>query len=215
MTLKKRSQAQTAFRVEEILQAEAKGILAIPKDNPYAEVVKALHRSHKKHGKIIVTGVGKAGDVGRKIVSTFNSTGLSAVFLSPLDARHGDLGVIGKHDVLFLISNSGKTSEIVELVTLVETLSPTVNTVCLTSRADSPLARASDYVLTTGCTSEVCPLGLTPTTSVITMLAVADIVTVLSMEARNYSPREYHLRHHSGYLGKKAKTMAKKQPSKK
>lgn len=214
MSQKKRTTVNGVNRVEEILRAEADGILAIPKDNPYAEVVKALHRSHKKHGKIIVTGVGKAGDVGRKIVSTFNSTGLSAVFLSPLDARHGDLGVVGKHDVLFLISNSGKTSEIVELVTLVEKMHPEINTVSLTSTKNSPLAQASDYALVTGCTSEVCPLGLTPTTSVLTMLAVADVLTVLSMEARRYTPKEYHLRHHSGYLGKKAKTMAKKQSSK-
>ncbi len=206
--MKKKSGTRTSERIDKILRSEAAAIVAIPRENPYEEVVKALHRAHRAHGKIIVTGVGKAGDVGRKIVSTFNSVGLSAVFLSPLDARHGDLGVVGKHDVLFLVSNSGKTSEIVELVELVEKLHPEIDTVCLTSRKDSPLARASDYALITGCTSEVCPLGLTPTTSVITMLAVADVVTVLSMEERSYTPDEYHLRHHSGYLGKKAKKLA-------
>lgn len=206
--MKALNKAQVAARAREVLESEAASLLAIPINNPYAEVVTALHRAHKKNGKIVVTGVGKAGDVGRKIVSTFNSTGLTSVFLSPLDARHGDLGVVGKCDVLLLISNSGKTTEIVELVKLVEKLHPEVTTVCLTSAPRSPLARASDLTLSTGCVGEVCPLGLTPTTSVITMLAVADILTVLSMEARNYSSAEYHLRHHGGYLGAKARRLA-------
>ncbi len=197
--------------IDAILQAEAAGILAIPRDNPYQKVLNAIHASAKKHGKLIVTGTGKAGDVGRKIVSTFNSTGVSAVFLSPLDARHGDLGVVGKNDVIFLISNSGKTNEVVELVELVRRMHPHIQTVCLTARPDSPLALAADYVLDTGCRSEVCPLGLTPTTSVLTMLAVADILVVLSMRQRNYSPKEYYLRHHGGYLGSKAKRLAKKK----
>jgi arabinose-5-phosphate isomerase len=169
-----------------------------------------LHTTAGKHGKVVVTGVGKAGDVGRKIVSAFNSTGVSAVFLSPLDARHGDLGVIGAHDLLFLISNSGKTSEITELVTLARRLHPKIKTVCLTGNPRSPLARAADYVLATGNPKEVCPLGLTPTTSVLAMLAIADVLTVLSMKSRNYSPREYQLRHHGGYLGRKAKKLARK-----
>lgn len=197
-------------RVEEILKAEAKGVMSIPTDNPYLEVLKIFHSSIKKHGKIVVTGVGKAGDVGRKIVSTFNSTGLNSIFLSPLDARHGDLGVIGKNDTMLLISNSGKTNEIVELISLVHNMHPEIKTICLTANPKSPLAKESDHILSTECRAEVCPLGLTPTTSVITMLVVADILTVLSMEERGYSPEEYQLRHHSGYLGKKAKKMSGK-----
>lgn len=180
-------------RVSELLKIEAASILAIPSTNPYPQVLKAMHASIKKHGKIIVTGVGKAGDVGRKIVSTFNSTGLHAVFLSPLDARHGDLGVVGTHDLLFLISNSGKTKEIIELIALVKKIYPRIPIVCLTAHTHSPLARSSDYVLATGCNKEICPLGLTPTASVLTMLAVADVLTVLSMEERKYSPEEYYL----------------------
>ena len=200
----------SVHRVEEILESEAAGILAIPKDNPYQEVLRILHQTVKKRGKVVVTGVGKAGDVGRKIVSTFNSTGVSAVFLSPLDARHGDLGVVGPHDMLFLISNSGKTTEITELIELVKKVYRDVQTVCLTGNPKSPLAKTADYILDTGCRDEVCPLGLTPTTSVITMLAVADVLTVLSMEERGYSSKEYYQRHHSGYLGKKAKQMVQK-----
>jgi arabinose-5-phosphate isomerase len=197
--------------VAKILEAEARGVLGVPLDNPYEQVIALLHATAKAHGKVVVTGVGKAGDVGRKIVSAWNSTGISAVFLSPLDARHGDLGVIGAHDMLFLISNSGKTTEITELVALAHRLHPRIKTVCLTGNPRSPLARAADLVLATGNPKEVCPLGLTPTTSVLAMLAIADVLTVLSMTARRYSPADYQKRHHSGYLGSKAKKLAKKR----
>jgi len=201
---------KNASYVRRLLEAEAAAILCIPVDNPFDKVVVALHRTLKKHGKVVVTGVGKAGDVGRKIVSAWNSTGIPSVFLSPLDARHGDLGVIGPRDMLFLISNSGKTSEITELVRLARRLHPAITTVCLTGNPSSPLARAADHVLSTGNPKEICPLGLTPTTSVIAMLAIADVLTVLSMQRRQYSPAEYHLRHHGGYLGKKAKRLSKR-----
>jgi arabinose-5-phosphate isomerase len=196
--------------ISKILRQEAEAILAIPADNPYTQVVSLMHAARKKHGKVVVSGVGKAGDIGRKIVSTFNSTGVSALFLSPLDARHGDLGVIGPHDLLFLISNSGRTTEITELIALARRIHP-LKVVCLTGNPRGPLARAADFVLATGNPKEVCPLGLAPTTSAIAMLAIADVLTVLSMEARKYSPREYQLRHHSGYLGKKAKRIAKRK----
>lgn len=197
--------------IRQILETEAAGVLGVPLDNPFDKVIALLHATSKKHGKVVVTGVGKAGDVGRKIVSAWNSTGISAIFLSPLDARHGDLGVIGKHDLLFLISNSGKTSEITELVALARRLHPKIKTICLTGNPTSPLAKAADYTLRTGNPKEVCPLGLTPTTSVLAMLAIADVLTVLSMQSRRYSPAEYQKRHHGGYLGKKAKKMAKKR----
>ena len=199
---------RTDIEVARLLEAEAAGILNIPLDNPYQQVIALLHATAKRHGKVVVTGVGKAGDVGRKIVSAWNSTGISAVFLSPLDARHGDLGLIGAHDMLFLISNSGKTTEITELVHLARRLHPNIKSVCLTGNPRSPLANAADLVLSTGNPKEICPLGLTPTTSVLAMLAIADVLTVLSMKSRKYSAAEYQKRHHSGYLGKKAKKMS-------
>ena len=196
--------------IKKILEAEAAGVLSVPLDNPFDKVVRLLHQTAKAHGKVVVTGVGKAGDVGRKIVSAWNSTGVPSIFLSPLDARHGDLGVIGPKDLLFLISNSGRTTEITELITLARRLHPRIKVVCLTGNPASPLARASGLVLATGNPKEVCPLGLTPTTSVLAMLAIADVLTVLSMQSRRYSATEYHKRHHGGYLGKKAKKLSKK-----
>lgn len=191
--------------VSELLKLEADAILKIPSDNPFDAVARVLNACVKAKGHVVVSGVGKAGDVGRKISSTFNSTGVNSVFLSPLDAQHGDLGVIHDTSVLFVISNSGKTREILELVELSKRLHPKIKSVALTGDHRSPLAQVVDHVLYTGCPGEICPLGLTPTTSVIAMLAIADVVTVLSMKSRNFSSRDYAKRHHSGYLGKKAK----------
>lgn len=196
--------------IKEILDAEAEAVRNVPVTNPYQKVLTVIHKSQKQHGKLIVTGVGKAGDVGRKIVSTFNSAGISSAFLSPLDARHGDLGLIGARDVLFLISNSGKTNEITELIALARALHKQIKVICLTGNQTSPLAQSADYVLWTGNPKEVCPLHLTPTSSVLAMLAIADVLTVLSIEARNYTAAEYKKRHHGGYLGKKAKRILKK-----
>ena len=191
--------------IDSILEAEAEAILSLPKDNPYERVVELLGKTVKSRGHVVVSGVGKAGDVARKIASTFNSTGINSVFLSPLDAQHGDLGVIHDNSVLFLVSNSGKTREILELIALSKRLHPKLKTVALTGVKDSPVARASDLVLSTGCPKEVCPLGLTPTTSVIAMLALADVVTVLSMKSRKFTAKDYAKRRHGGYLGSKAK----------
>jgi arabinose-5-phosphate isomerase len=195
--------------VKEILYAESAAVMTVPTDNPYHEALDIIHATQKKHGRLVVSGVGKAGDVGKKIVSTFNSTGIPSLFLSPLDAKHGDLGVIGPNDALFLISNSGKTTEIVELVALAKNLHPKIKTICLTSNKASALGASVDVVLDTGNPKELCPFGLTPTTSVIAMLVVADILVVLSMKERDYTVAEYHKRHHGGYLGAKAKKMSK------
>lgn len=187
--------------IKKLLDAEAAAIQNVPLSNPFSKVLREIHKSQKQHGKLIVTGVGKAGDVGRKIVSTFNSAGISSVFLSPLDARHGDLGLIGERDVLFLISNSGKTNEITELIILARALHSKIKIICLTGNQNSPLAQGADYVLWTGSPKEICPLNLTPTSSVLAMLAIADVLTVLSIELRKYTAAEYKKRHHSGYLG--------------
>lgn len=193
--------------IHTILKTEAEAILSLPADNPYDQVVQLLGKTVKARGHLVVSGVGKAGDVGRKIASTFNSTGVNSVFLSPLDAQHGDLGVIHDNSVLFVISNSGKTREILELITLAKRMHPRLRTIALTGDKKSPVAQASDLVLSTGCPKEVCPIGLTPTTSVIAMLALADVLTVLSMKARKFTARDYAKRHHGGYLGTKAKKL--------
>src|SRR5690606_17654864 len=120
---------------------------------------------HQKGGKVVVSGMGKAGQIGVNIATTFSSTGTPAVFLHPSEAQHGDLGIIQKNDILFVISNSGKTREICELEMLAKNLHPGIKMICLTGSRHSTLAENADVLLSTGEPKEICPLGLTPTTS--------------------------------------------------
>lgn len=110
----------------------------------------------------MTTGMGKAGQIAMNIATTFCSTGIPAVFLHPSEAQHGDLGILQENDLLLLISNSGKTREIVELTQLAHNLNPKLKYIVITGNADSPLARESDICLCTGHPDEVCALGMTP-----------------------------------------------------
>ncbi|MFO0995517.1 MAG: SIS domain-containing protein [Alphaproteobacteria bacterium] len=196
--------------VERILATESAAVAAIPRDNPYQAVTALIHgRCAGRGGKIVICGVGKAGEIGTRLASTFCSTGTPAIFLHPLEAAHGNLGVLQRQDVLFLISNSGKTREIVELVPLCRRLVKDVPIVSLTGDKDSRLARLADYVLHTGGPKEVCPLRLTPTTSMTVMGVIGHILVVLQMERLRFGERDYALRHHGGYLGVKARRRAR------
>ena len=160
---------------------------------------------HIKGGKVVISGMGKAGQIGVNIATTLSSTGTPAVFLHPSESQHGDLGIVQKNDVLILISNSGKTREIVELEVLVKRLYTDIKIIGLTGNLEGDLAKSSDVVLYTGAPEEVCPLGLTPTTSTTAMTVIGDVVIVLLMQKIGFSKEEYAKRHHSGYLGSKAR----------
>jgi arabinose-5-phosphate isomerase len=192
--------------IQKIINAESTAILNIPLGNPYSEIINLINeRVHLNRGKLICSGMGKAGQIALNIATTFSSTGTCAVYLHPSEAQHGDLGVLRENDVLLLISNSGKTREIVELITLAKNLHPEIPIICITGKTDSPLAQQSDYVLHTGNTQEVCPLGLTPTVSTTVMTVIGDILVVLLMEKIGFTKEQYSLRHHSGYLGEKSR----------
>ncbi|MDE7467674.1 MAG: SIS domain-containing protein, partial [Muribaculaceae bacterium] len=136
--------------------------------------------------------------------TTFAATGTPAVWLHPSEAQHGDLGVLQPNDVMLLISNSGKTTEIVDLVELARGLYPDMPFIVITGKADSPLAAVADAVLATAPADEVCPLGLTPTTSTTMMTVIGDVLVVAVMKAIGFTREQYALRHHGGYLGRKA-----------
>jgi arabinose-5-phosphate isomerase len=193
-------------KIEDVLRAEARAVAAIPVTEAYEKTIDLLHRQvHEKEGKIIVSGMGKAGQIADNIATTFSSTGSPAVFLHPSEAQHGDLGMIMKNDVLLLISNSGKTREIIELITLARALYNTIPVVLITGNPESDLCRDADLVLFTGKPEEVCPLGLTPTTSTTTMTVIGDVLVVLLMERIGFSAADYAKRHHGGYLGQKSR----------
>jgi arabinose-5-phosphate isomerase len=192
--------------IRAILQKEAEAIRSIPVSQQYHEVVEMIvERVHRHGGKIIASGMGKAGHVANHIATTFSSTGTPALFLHPSEAQHGDLGVVRENDILLVLSNSGKTREILELVDLTHVLHPGIPVVIITGNPDGPLARQSELVLFTGNPEEVCPLGLTPTTSATTMAVIGDVLVVLTMTKIGFTPTDYARRHHGGYLGEKSR----------
>lgn len=193
-------------RIREILESEASAIRAIPLSEDYRRVVELIYeRVHQRGGKVIASGMGKAGHVANHMATTLSSTGTPALFLHPSEAQHGDLGVIRKNDLLLLLSNSGKTREILELVELTHALYSEIPVVIVTGNPDGPLSKKSDLVLFTGGPPEVCPLGLTPTTSATVMAVIGDVLVVLLMERIGFTSQEYAKRHHGGYLGQKSR----------
>ena len=133
--------------------------------------------------------------------------------MHPSDSQHGDLGVVQKNDVLLLISNSGKTREIIELVQLAGNLYPNLPLIVISSNPESELAKNADVFIFTGNPQEVCPLGLSPTTSTTVMTVIGDILVVMMMKKINFTAEDYAKRHHGGYLSEKSRN-AVKMPSK-
>lgn len=196
-------------RIKALLKHEAEAIKNIPVNESYQEAVELIYeRVHVKKGKLISSGMGKAGQIAQNIATTFSSTGTPAVFLHPSDAQHGDLGVIQENDVLLLISNSGKTREILEIVNLAGKLYH-LPLIIITGNPNGDLAEQADVILSTGNPDEVCPLGLTPTTSTTTMTVIGDILVVLMMEKIGFTVSDYAKRHHGGYLGWKSRNSIK------
>jgi Predicted sugar phosphate isomerase involved in capsule formation len=192
--------------MRQILAAESAAVASIPVSDEYARAVEAIvERVHRAGGKLVTSGMGKAGQIAMNIATTFSSTGTPAVFLHPAEAQHGDLGILRPDDIMLLISNSGKTREIVDLISLARPLCPDMKFIVITGDPDSLLAREGDIVLLTGHQPEVCPLGLTPTTSTTVMTVIGDVLVVNVMEAIGFDRKAYALRHHGGYLGSAAR----------
>ena len=154
--------------------------------------------------------MGKAGQIAMNIATTFCSTGIPAVFLHPSEAQHGDLGILQENDLLLLISNSGKTREIIELTHLAHYLNPNLKFIVITGNTESPLAKEANVCLGTGNPEEVCALSLTPTTSTTTMTVIGDLLVVQTMKQTGFSTEDYAKRHHGGYLGEKSRGLCGK-----
>lgn len=195
-------------KIADIIDFEAKAVANIPISEDYQKAIEIIYeRVHQKNGKLVASGMGKAGQIALNIATTLSSTGTPSVFLHPADAQHGDLGVIQKNDVLLLISNSGKTLEILKLIELSNNLYQNLPKIVISGNPESVLANNADAFLYTGNPKEVCPLGLSPTTSTTVMTVIGDIIVSLMIEKIKFSPEDYAKRHHSGYLGEKSRKM--------
>jgi len=191
--------------IKDIVEREAHAILNIPIGDEYEKAVELIvQHVHVLNGKLITSGMGKAGQIAMNMATTFSSTGTPSIFLHPSEAQHGDLGILQKNDLFLLVSNSGKTREILELADLSRKLDPTLKYIVLTGNTDSPLARVADVVLATGSPEEVCALGLAPTTSTTVMNVIGDALVVETMKKIGFTVEDYNKRHHGGYLGQRS-----------
>jgi arabinose-5-phosphate isomerase len=188
-------------------EIEAEAVRKMPLEQcDFELMVCAIHSEvHKKGGKVVVSGMGKAGQVAHNLATTLSSTGTPAVYLHPGEAQHGDLGLIQRNDVLILISNSGRTKEVLELLDLSRHRFSTITVYGIIGDTSSPLAEKVLGFLTTGNPPEICPLGLTPTVSTTCMMVLGDLLVVSLMERIGLTRKEYATCHHSGYLGQRAK----------
>ena len=193
--------------MRDILDAESRAISQIPYTPDYDRAISLIiEHVHRRHGQLVTAGMGKAGQIALNIATTFSSTGTPAVNLHPSEAQHGDLGVLQPDDILLLVSNSGRTCEIIDLIALSKNLYPTIPIIVITGNPDSQLAKLADATLLTAPAPEVCPLGLTPTTSTTMMTVIGDILVVNVMRLTDFTKEQYALRHHGGYLGSKSRT---------
>jgi arabinose-5-phosphate isomerase len=198
--------------IRQIIAREAEAVRNIPVSDDYLKCTEIIYdRVHLRKGKLVTSGMGKAGQIALNIATTMSSTGTPAIFLHPSDSQHGDLGVIQENDVLLLVSNSGKTREILELIQLASRLYSDLPLIVITGDPGSELAAMADALLLTGKPEEVCPLGLTPSTSTTIMTVIGDILMVLMMNKIGFTSEDYAKRHHGGYLGHKSRQQASEQ----
>ncbi len=195
--------------IKAILEHEANAILNIPVNHAFEKAVELIyHHVHELKGKVVSSGMGKAGQIALNIATTLSSTGTPAVFMHPSEAQHGDLGIIQENDLLLLISNSGKTREIIELISLARNLYNHIPFILITGNPDTEIAKDAAVVLSTGNPKEVCILGLTPTTSTTVMTVIGDVLVVLLMKKIGFTSEDYAKRHHGGYLGHKSRSIS-------
>jgi arabinose-5-phosphate isomerase len=183
---------------QRVIRLEAEGLRALADglDRRFAEAVALLHRPE---GRIVVSGMGKSGHVGRKIAATLASTGSPALFVHPAEASHGDLGMIVGGDAVLALSNSGDTPELAGL--LAHTRRFGIPLVAITGRGDSQLGRAAEVLLLLPPVAEACPIGLAPTTSTTLQLALGDALAVALLERRGFTAEDFRVFHPGGRLG--------------
>jgi len=185
---------------KKVLRIEADAISSLI-DKIDENFLKAIDILLSCKGRVVVTGMGKSGIIGKKIAATLASTGTPALFLHPAEGVHGDLGMITKGDVLLAISNSGETEELNKILPIIKRLD--VKLISMTGGMNSTLAKASDVVLDVGVKEEACPLGLIPTASTTAALAMGDALSVTLLERKGFKEEDFAFFHPGGSLGKR------------
>lgn len=183
------------------IEADAVAALAERVDDEFARAVELILQ---RHGRVIVTGIGKSGHIGRKLAATLASTGTPAYFVHAAEAAHGDLGMITPEDVVIALSNSGASDELLMIVPLVKRQGAKL--IAITGRPDSPLAREADAHLDAGVAEEACPLNLAPTASTTAALALGDALAVALLDARGFGAEDFARSHPGGSLGRRLLT---------
>jgi arabinose-5-phosphate isomerase len=189
---------QVIKQAREVLEIEAQGILnLVERIGP--EFEQAVEMILASKGRVILTGMGKSGIIGRKIAATLNSTGTPSLFLHPAEAIHGDLGMVTADDVVIAISNSGYTKEVITILPTLKSLGTRM--IAFTGDSDSPVARKSDVSIDVKVDREACPLGLAPTTSTTAALAMGDALAVVLVNRRRFNRKDFRRFHPGGSLG--------------
>ncbi len=191
---------------KEVLETEAQVIMSLFDriDHNFVTLVDLIYESR---GRVIISGIGKSGLVGRKIAATMSSTGTSSLFLHPVEAMHGDLGMVTSDDIFIALSNSGETGELNLLMPSVKKIGCTI--AAMTGKTDSTLARLSDIVIDVGVPKEACPMGLAPTASTTALLAMGDALAVALIHKRDFKPSDFKKFHPGGQLGQRLSSMVK------
>ncbi|MDY6842700.1 MAG: KpsF/GutQ family sugar-phosphate isomerase [Thermodesulfobacteriota bacterium] len=183
-----------------VLKMEAEAVMGLI-EKIDKNFIRAVELILECKGKVVIIGIGKSGIIGRKIASTFASTGVSAIFLHPVEGMHGDLGMVSKDDVAIVISNSGETSEISQMVPVLRRIA--VPFIVITGNSQSSLAKSGDVVLDVSVKEEAGPLGLVPTSSSTATLAMGDALVIALLEKRGFNEEDYALLHPGGIIGRK------------
>jgi arabinose-5-phosphate isomerase len=187
-------------QARDVLKIETDAVMSLIDriDNSFVEAIELIYSSR---GRVVVTGMGKSGLIGKKIASTLASTGTPALFLNPAEGSHGDIGMVTKGDVVIAISNSGETDEIVRILPVLKRMD--IKIIALTGNLDSILAKTSDVVLDVSVREEACSMGIVPTASTIAALAMGDALAVTLLNKRGFCEEDFAFFHPGGNLGRK------------
>ena len=186
--------------IEKIIDIEIDSLIDLKK-RITDDFIKAIKIINNIKGKVVIAGLGKSGLVGQKISATFSSTGTPSVFLHPVEALHGDIGIITKRDVIIIISQSGETEEVISLLPSLKRLQ--IPLIAITGKKNSTLAKNSNCILDSSVKKEACPMNLAPTASSIVQLAIGDALAISLLKIKKFKEKDFAFLHPKGSIGKK------------